>query len=74
MVRMQPKDVGIGRLFDSVRDAIILADTETQQIRLWNPAATDIFVYSTSEALELRIETLIPGHLNFVRKRTVWDD
>ncbi len=60
---MRPVDVGIGRLFNSIRDAIILADAETQQICLWNAAATDIFGYSTSEALGLRIEALIPEHL-----------
>jgi PAS domain S-box-containing protein len=63
MVRMRPEDVGIGRLFDSVRDAVILADAETQQIRLWNAAAADMFGYSTSEALGLRIESLIPSRL-----------
>ncbi len=66
---LQPEDVGIGRLFDSVRDAVILADTETQQIVLWNPAATKIFGYSTSEALELRVEALVPEYLK-ARHRT----
>ena len=62
-MRMRPEDVGIGGLFDSVRDAVILADAKTQQILLWNSAAADIFGYSTSEALGLRIEALIPEHL-----------
>ncbi len=60
---MRPEDVGIGRLFHGVRDAVILADAETQQIRLWNVAAADMFGYSTSEALGLRIEALIPERL-----------
>jgi PAS domain S-box-containing protein len=60
---MRPEDLGIGRLFERVRDAIIVADAETQQIVLWNPAATNIFGYSLSEALELRVEALVPGHL-----------
>jgi PAS domain S-box-containing protein len=60
---IRPQDVGIGRLFDSVRDAVILADTRTQQIVLWNPGATDIFGYSTAEALGLRIEALVPEYL-----------
>src|SRR5919199_1772162 len=63
MMRMRPQDVGIGRLFDSVRDAVILVDAETQQIRLWKAAATDMFGYSTSEALGLRIESIIPDRL-----------
>jgi len=60
---MRPEDLGIGSLFQRVRDAIIVADAETQQVVLWNPAATDIFGYSLSEALELRVEALVPGHL-----------
>jgi PAS domain S-box-containing protein len=60
---IRPQDVGIGRLFDSVRDAVILADSRTQQIVLWNPGATDIFGYSTAEALGLRIEALVPEYL-----------
>jgi len=44
-------NVGLGRHFESIRDAVILAATKTQQIVLWNPAATWIFGYSTSEAL-----------------------
>ena len=57
------EDLGIGKLFERTRDAVIVADAETQQIVLWNPAATNIFGYSTSEALELRVETLVPEYL-----------
>ena len=39
---------GIGSLFEKVRDAVIVADAETQQIVHWNPAATNIFGYSLS--------------------------
>ena len=60
---MRPEDLGIGKLFERVRDAVIVADAETQQIVLWNPAATTIFGYSLSEALELRVEALVPDHL-----------
>jgi PAS domain S-box-containing protein len=57
------EDLGIGKLFERTRDAVIVADAETQQIVLWNPAATNIFGYSASEALELRVETLVPEYL-----------
>jgi PAS domain S-box-containing protein len=60
---MRPEDLGIGRLFERVRDAVIVADAETQQIVLWNPAATNMFGYSLSEALHLQVEALVPGHL-----------
>ncbi|MDP8925589.1 MAG: PAS domain S-box protein [Actinomycetota bacterium] len=36
---------------------------KTQRIVLWNQAATNIFGYSTSEALELRVEALVPERL-----------
>ncbi len=57
---MQPQDLGIGALFESVRDAVIVAETKTGRVVLWNPAATKIFGYSSSEALELRIDALVP--------------
>ena len=55
-----PEDLGFGRLFDEIRDAVIVADPQTQRIVLWNRAATNIFGYSPSEALTLRVEDLVP--------------
>ena len=60
---MKPEDLGIGELFERIRDAVIVAEARSQRIVLWNPTATKIFGYSTSEALELRIEALVPEHL-----------
>jgi PAS domain S-box-containing protein len=60
---VRPKDLGIGKLFWMIRDAIIVAEARSQQIVLWNPTATKIFGYSASEALELRIEALVPEPL-----------
>jgi PAS domain S-box-containing protein len=60
---IRPKDLGIGGLFESVRDVIIVADASTGQITLWNSAATKVFGYSPSEALGLRVEALIPERL-----------
>jgi PAS domain-containing protein len=42
---MDPQDLGIGRLFERIQDAVIVAVAKTQQIVLWNPAATNIFGY-----------------------------
>src|SRR5215217_1475066 len=61
---VRPRDLGIGRLFERIRDAAIVADAKTWQIVLWNPAATNIFGYSVSEALGLRLETLVAGYPN----------
>jgi PAS domain S-box-containing protein len=60
---MHPRDLGIGRLFERIRDAAIVADAKSQQIVLWNQAATNIFGYSVSEALGLRLEALVPEYL-----------
>src|ERR671910_3035586 len=60
---MRPRDLGIGKLFESIRDAAIVADAKSQRIFLWNQAATNIFGYSASEALELRVEDLVPEYL-----------
>ncbi len=49
---IHPKELGIGRLFESVRDVIIVADASTGQIILWNSVATKVFGYSASEELE----------------------
>ncbi len=60
---MQPQDLGIGALFQSIRDAVIVAEADTGRIVLWNPAASKIFGYSSSEALELRVDALVPQRL-----------
>lgn len=60
---LAPQDLGIGRLFESVRDAVIVAEAHTGRIVLWNPAATEIFGYFPSEALELNVEVLVPDRL-----------
>ncbi len=58
---MRPQDLGIGRLFENVRDAVIVAEATTGRIVLWNPSATEVFGYSRSEALdELKVEDLVP--------------
>jgi PAS domain S-box-containing protein len=61
--RLSPKDLGFGRLFERVRDAVIVADAITQRIILWNATAAKMFGYSASEALELRVEALVPEPL-----------
>jgi PAS domain S-box-containing protein len=68
---MRPQDLGIGRLFERIRDAAIVADAKSQRIVLWNPAATNIFGYSSSEALELRVEALVPEHLKDQHRRGI---
>src|SRR5215218_5604866 len=61
--RLRPEDLGFGRLFERVRDAVIVADAMTQRIILWNATAAKMFGYSASEALKLRVEALVPEPL-----------
>ena len=60
---MRPEDLGFGRLFERIRDAVIVADAKTQRIVLWNPAAAKMFGYSASEAMNMRVEELVPEPL-----------
>ena len=60
---VSPEGLGFGRLFGGIRDAVIVADAESGQIVLWNPAAEEIFGYPPSEALGLEIDALVPGRL-----------
>lgn len=58
--RLTPDDFGIGVLFDSVADAVVVGDAETERIVLWNQAAEHIFGYSASEIVGRPIHTLVP--------------
>ena len=60
---LRPHDLGIGQLFERVRDAVIVANAHTGKIVLWNPAATRIFGYSSHEALSMSVEELVPKRL-----------
>src|SRR5712692_1504153 len=60
---VRPLDLGIGRLFDQIRDAVIVADVDSGRIVLWNSWATRLFGYSAAEARELSIEALMPERL-----------
>src|SRR5215211_4597404 len=61
--RLRPEDLGFGRLFERIQDAVIVADAGTQRILLWNAAAARMFGYSVTEAMKLRVEALVPEPL-----------
>ncbi|HWC13490.1 MAG TPA: PAS domain-containing sensor histidine kinase [Actinomycetota bacterium] len=61
--RLQPREVGIGRLFETTRDAVIVAEARSQEIVLWNPAAEALFGYSQDEAIGMLVEELVPPEL-----------
>jgi PAS domain S-box-containing protein len=57
------QDLGMGRLFQGIRDAVIVANANTGRIVLWNPAAEEIFGYSNAEALGMSVEKVVPDYL-----------
>ena len=69
--RVRPEDLGIGKLFERVRDAVIVADARTQRIVLWNPAAESMFGYSPSEAFGMGVEALVPERLKDRHRRGI---
>src|SRR5438105_1904966 len=52
-------DLGAGWLFDSIRDAVVVADAETGRIALWNPAATQLFGFTPDDVLGQALPDLI---------------
>jgi PAS domain S-box-containing protein len=66
-----PEDFGIGRLFRHVRDAIVVADTRTERIVLWNERAEAMFGYTEDEALGLLLHELVPQDLRELHRTGV---
>ncbi len=55
--------MGVGYLLERMTDAVVVAEAKTRRIVHWNPAAERMFGYPASEALRLRVETLVPALL-----------
>src|ERR687897_591689 len=51
------------QILESVRDAAVVVDARSGRIVLWNAAATKIFGYSSSEALEHSWTVIVPERL-----------
>ncbi|MFN3429643.1 MAG: PAS domain-containing protein [Candidatus Sericytochromatia bacterium] len=75
--RLKPQALGLGRLFDQVPDAIVVADLATGRIVLWNQGATTLFGYPVDDAIGMPLEALVPVeersrfHALLARHRTV---
>lgn len=53
---------GIGRLFASVRDAVLVGDVEDGSIVLWNPAAEAMFGHTAAQAIGRPLSLIVgPG-------------
>jgi PAS domain S-box-containing protein len=60
---VDPADLGLGRLFDEIRDAVIVGEAITEKIVLWNRAACKMFGYTEADAIGKPIHMLIPPRL-----------
>src|SRR5918911_611804 len=54
-----PEDLGIGRLFEQLHEAAIVAEVGSGRVALWNPAAERLFGYAADQAVGQLIEDLI---------------
>lgn len=61
--RLTPGELGIGRLFFLVSEAVIAGDASTGAILLWNPAAERLLGYTKAEAAEMKLGALVPDEL-----------
>ncbi len=62
------EQLGIGRLFQHVRDAIIVADSRTERIVAWNSGASTLFGYTEEEARTLLLHELVPENLRALHR------
>ena len=60
---VKPRALGIGILFEHVRDSVIVADPTDGRILLWSKSAESLLGYSQSEAVGQLVEILIPERL-----------
>jgi diguanylate cyclase (GGDEF)-like protein/PAS domain S-box-containing protein len=60
---LRPSDVGLGLLFDLIQEAVVVADTATEEILLWNGAAEQLLGYSRDEALSRPLRILVQPYL-----------
>ena len=60
---IRPGDLGIGVLFEHVRDSVVVADPADGRIVLWSKSAEALLGYTQSEAVGLTVEALIPSRL-----------
>ncbi len=57
---VEPNDLGFGRLFWAIRDAVVVGEATSGRVVLWNPAAEALFGYQAAEVLGQPIEILVP--------------
>ncbi len=59
---MTPADLGFGRLFATIRDAVIVTDVVSGRIVLSNPAASTMLGYSADELAGQSVAAILPNY------------
>ncbi|HEU5314580.1 MAG TPA: ATP-binding protein [Chloroflexota bacterium] len=62
-VASQPADFGIGRLFWTIRDGVVVVDAASGAVMLFNRPAERLLGYSVAEVAGLPVERLVPERL-----------
>ena len=57
---LRPQDLGMGVLFWSIRDAVVVGDAVSGDVVLWSPSAETLFGYPAEEIVGQPIEVLVP--------------
>jgi PAS domain S-box-containing protein len=58
--RLRPEDLGLAWLFGHLREPVLVADSSTGRVVLWNPAAERLFGCSAAEIIGQSLDSLIP--------------
>src|SRR6476620_7352023 len=67
MAPLEPQDVGLGLLFWTIQEALVVADPRSDRIALWNPAAEALFDWSAEQAVGRPTTIFLPEGLAGLR-------
>jgi PAS domain S-box-containing protein len=56
-------DLGLGRVFDTLSDAVVVAEAGDGRVAYWNDASESLFGYERAEAIGMALEDLMPPRI-----------
>jgi PAS domain S-box-containing protein len=68
---LRPDDLGFGRLFARLSEAVVVIDLDRGRVVLWNPGAERLLGYPAEEAIGKHVEALIPALLEPLQRAGV---
>lgn len=69
--QVDPASFGIGRLFGSVRDGVVVGDVEDGSIVLWNPAAEAMFGLTSAQAIGRPLSIIVAPSLRTMHEHGI---